>query len=229
MNYPPDSQTRIQVIWQSSSPEDYPDLASLQDPGIGLSATLVNPNAVDSEDHAAHKQERPHLVIAFVGPNSTEATTQIHQVHPDAVTIAISAQKNIQNTFAAARDIAEVLNGSTLIGIDLEDVMSVLGLERGANNKSEIVVADAPSGNLDTALSACLHSLHSQPSTVDGLLLLIAAPMGKLLTQELKQTNKQIKACFTNLRRFIYAVYETPELTPATRISLWASPIPSKS
>ncbi len=229
MTYPPDSLTRIHVIWQCISPGGYPNLVDLQDRRIGLSATLLAPNTVDSKDQVAPKQVRPHLVIAFVGPDNTETTTQAHQLVPDAATIAVSTPRNMQDTFAAVQDIAEVLNGSTLIGIDLEDVMFVLGLERGASNKGEILVADATSGNLETALSACLHSLHSQPSTVEGLLLLIAAPKGSLMLHELRQTNKQIQAYFANLRRFIYAVCETPKLTSSKRMSLWTSPIQWKN
>ncbi|WP_087494084.1 hypothetical protein [Curvibacter sp. AEP1-3] len=194
-----------------------------------MSAVRVERNTTDSENQAALRQEWPHLVVAFVDPDTPDAATQAHQMYPDAVTITLSAPKEPKKSFAAVRDIAEVLNGSSLIGIDLEDIASIFRSQIDEENTHAMVVVEAPKGNLESSLIACLHSVQTDPSTAQGLLVLIAAPTGTLMTQELRQLNKAIQTRFTHLRRFLYAVYETQELSNFLRMSLWTCSDSQKS
>jgi hypothetical protein len=225
MNLSSDSPTLVHVILLPSYLNGYQNLADLQVPRIGLSAAQVASVALDDYGQAKHQQENPQLVIAFHNPDNVEGVAQLHKLHPSATTITVCASGKSQDTFAAIRDIAAVLNGPSLIGIDLEDVLSVLGSKSEKRKNNEVFVEETALGKLDSGLSACLKSLNRHPSTIEELLVLIAAPKGRLTTHELRQMVKLIRATCPNLGSLLYAVYDAPELTISMRMSLWASRI----
>lgn len=233
MNLIPDSQTLIQVVWCSRLEPSYPDLTVLQQPHLGLKAArldLARSLATNNDlRRGSSEHDQPHLLIVFGETGTEMQVAEILSRFPQSRSFTLTAPEKSNGTFLAIRDLAEILNGSSLIGVDFEDILATLCPGSDSGPKTEVVITESSAKSLDEGLSASLESLCFEHAEVSGLLVLIATPEGMLMTNALRTANKKLQASFPNLKRLLYGTYVSPDLTNTVRISLWTSSIRSNS
>lgn len=229
MNPIPDSQTLIQVVWCSRLEPSYPDLTVLQQPLLGLKAASLDLARSLSTNNDLQREssehDQPHLLIVFGELGTEMQVAEVLGKFPQSRSFTLTASEKSNGTFLAIRDLAEILNGSSLIGVDFEDILATLCPGSDSRLNTAVVITESSANSLDEALSVSLESLSFEHAEVSGLLVLIATPEGMLMTNALRTTNKQLQASFPNLKGLLYGAYVSPDLTDTVRISLWASSI----